>query len=552
MNQSVIPLRIANEAFLVASTIERCPKTMMLRELVSNALEAAAQDTGAEGRVEIGARRIGGVRKLCIWNTGPGLAPDQLRLACDLASSIGKANGLDANFGMGAKVASLPSNRFGMRFRSCATEMVSEVVMGERGGVYGRLPLEGATDGPGDLRDVTTECAAEGWDLTQDWTEVTLFGNRPDQDTVADPYDGNPRQPRDWLPAILLRRFATLPGAMRLTLLPDVVGAEQPATFEPLPRRLHQACQTELVAAGDGVSLLYALLPADLPPPPGLPGGCGAIMHRGEIYDVVEASRWALDAPSYGIAYGAARCFVLVQLDDDSKVRPEAYRQFLRHIEGHQDPVQLRGFAPLIRRKMPAWLARQVGAGGLSAMPFGAGLTAELLALLEALAVRPPEPVVLPSLGLATPQPGPVIEEAPAEPVALPPMFICLDDPALIEERGLSRFAARYYADAHEIYINLRYPAVLALANELERHAVDADADRLARRCADVAGWMMTRRLTRGLVFSMAKLGLWHPHDIGRAQTAEALSLLADDWWDLLPLAREKLAMASAAGLAVV
>jgi hypothetical protein len=37
-------LRIAkeNEDFVVASMIERCPKTMMIRELVMNALEAAS------------------------------------------------------------------------------------------------------------------------------------------------------------------------------------------------------------------------------------------------------------------------------------------------------------------------------------------------------------------------------------------------------------------------------------------------------------------------------------------------------------------------------
>ena len=38
---SVSALRVATEAFLVSSTIERCPKTMMIRELVVNAIEAA-------------------------------------------------------------------------------------------------------------------------------------------------------------------------------------------------------------------------------------------------------------------------------------------------------------------------------------------------------------------------------------------------------------------------------------------------------------------------------------------------------------------------------
>jgi hypothetical protein len=39
----------------------------------------------------------------------------QLVAICDIASSLGKEMSLSGNFGMGAKVASLPSNRVGMR-----------------------------------------------------------------------------------------------------------------------------------------------------------------------------------------------------------------------------------------------------------------------------------------------------------------------------------------------------------------------------------------------------------------------------------------------------
>ena len=38
---------------------------------------------------------------------------------CDLAASIRKEKGLNANFGMGAKVASLPLNKHGIVYRSC-------------------------------------------------------------------------------------------------------------------------------------------------------------------------------------------------------------------------------------------------------------------------------------------------------------------------------------------------------------------------------------------------------------------------------------------------
>ena len=181
----IAPLRVANEAFLVSSMIERCPRTMMIRELVVNGLEAAAHAGPGQRRIVIGPHQHDGARKLRIWNTGPGLTAGELLQITDLASSLRKQNSLEENFGMGAKVASLPSNQHGLRFRSCAEGRVSEVVLGYRQGTYGRLRI-----GPGraEVVDATEACAAEGgYDLALDWTEVLLCGNSAGQDTVAAP-----------------------------------------------------------------------------------------------------------------------------------------------------------------------------------------------------------------------------------------------------------------------------------------------------------------------------------------------------------------------------
>ena len=162
--------------------------------------------------IEIKVKEIGGVQKLCIWNTGPGMSSEELHGVCDLAASLGKDKGLDENFGMGAKVASLPSNRYGLRYRSCKQGVVSEVILCERDGVYGRykreLPETGTIE---EVVDVTEVCKSEGYDLAQDWTEVVLFGNRADQDTVRDPYDGNPAVQKQWIADTLYHRFYRLP-----------------------------------------------------------------------------------------------------------------------------------------------------------------------------------------------------------------------------------------------------------------------------------------------------------------------------------------------------
>ena len=60
-NDTLSALRVADEGFLVASLIERCPRTMMLRELVRNAIEAALTAPRGQRRVEIGAVAVAGV-----------------------------------------------------------------------------------------------------------------------------------------------------------------------------------------------------------------------------------------------------------------------------------------------------------------------------------------------------------------------------------------------------------------------------------------------------------------------------------------------------------
>jgi hypothetical protein len=141
-NREIEPLTIRDVGFTVARQIEQCPKTMMLRELVTNAVEASAKAPLGRRIVEIRGKAIpevGGARKLTIWNTGPGMSSHELDYICDLAASLDKAMALEGNFGMGAKVAALPSNTFGMRYRSCRNGSVSQVVLGKRGGIYGKL-----------------------------------------------------------------------------------------------------------------------------------------------------------------------------------------------------------------------------------------------------------------------------------------------------------------------------------------------------------------------------------------------------------------------------
>lgn len=111
-------LKIENIEFAVTSQIGRAPHWTMIRELTMNAIEAASRALG-DKTVIWTTGEYKGYRKAVIWNTGPGMDAGELKKATDLACEVGKKLGLDENFGVGAKVSSLPNNKLGMRMRSC-------------------------------------------------------------------------------------------------------------------------------------------------------------------------------------------------------------------------------------------------------------------------------------------------------------------------------------------------------------------------------------------------------------------------------------------------
>ena len=361
----VSPLRVGNEAFLVASMIERCPKVMMLRELVTNALEAASAAPEGSREVRISGLSIDGARKLAIWNSGPGMDAVSLHRMCDIASSIGKTNSLEKNFGMGAKVATLPSNQHGLRYRSCTGGRVHQVVMGKRDGAYGRLMQTGPDGVVADVIDVTERALADGRPVAEDWTEVVLLGNRPDQDTLADPYDGAPHVGHDWIEHYLHRRFFSLPEGTALLLGEGIHHQQGWNSFVPLGERLDTAfTRHETVAVDRGVRIHYLYDATDAAHPErtlsqrdGHVADSGAaVIFRGEMYDFRYGHIWRHEAPIYGLTFGARNFTVLVELSDSYPVLPDGYREFMRYREGHQAQVETRHFAAQVNRFRPEWL----------------------------------------------------------------------------------------------------------------------------------------------------------------------------------------------------
>ncbi|MFC0219824.1 tetratricopeptide repeat protein [Pseudochelatococcus lubricantis] len=558
-NSPIAALRIANEGFLVASTIERCPKTMMLRELVMNALEAAGTAPAGQQLVDIRPRMIDGVRKLSIWNTGLGMTATELHRICDLASSLHKVNALDRNFGMGAKVASLPSNKYGLRYRSCRNGVVSEVTMGQRHGIYGRIPYREAASAVGsEVDDVTALCRFEGdYNLSSDWTEVVLFGNRQEQDTWLNPYDNDPSVPPDWSLHYLARRFFRTPAGVSLTVSGGAPGLPD-RVFVPAEARFGRMHRIESVSTVGGIVIHYGYEPVVAPDADGIRiAGQVSLVYRGEIYAIRQQQEWLQEAPLFGIPFGAGHFTVFIELPDDFEVQPDLYRQFLRFRKGDQRQVHAGDFAPLVRDGIPAWLRQIIASYGPAQVDFLGDLKGELQELLAELGIAPqyrgtgkvrgmPEEAKEPQPPVSPPGTPP---SSPPRPPAQqtfekPPEIIALSDEAQIDERGLQGRVAKYYPATHQLFVNLTYSAVARMAAQLE-HAFEAapGGEARGRIARDLAERAITRKVSRAVIYSLGKKAVgWLPDEISRVQSPESLSIVADDYAPLLPAAHQRMA----------
>jgi len=576
---AVTALEVLDEEFLVASLIERCPKTAMIRELMMNALEAAQHAPAGRRLVEISSQSIDGVPKLAMWNTGPGMDAAELTRICNIASSIGKQKSLTGNFGMGAKVASLPSNQRGMRYRSCKNGCVHEVILCKRDGVYGRLRrYHPETSEYLEVIDVTDIAASEGRSCNEEWTEVVLLGNTPEQNTVRDPYNGNPEQDAQWLATYLYHRFYYLPDGVKVTLLKGTHKLDGNRPFLPIPSRLHlfEKCETVECAKGIKVHYLYDA-PYDKATGSGhnksISGAIAsavstcAIIHKGEIYDLRKGRNWTFDAPIFGIPFGPRHISVHVELPGDFEVIPDGYRQFLRYAQGEQPNVAVNDFAELVREHRPQWLLDIIRSFAPDSTSSDE-IRNELQKLLNQLRVRRVTPRVVPHGNLhlgggdgAASEPGENAGSAgnghdpktkPTDLSVLPtgakraelfknieraPEIILLFEETEIEEKGIKGRAARFVMESGLLFVNMLYPSIGEMRAQLEGEYADAgDPEVMRSLVKQYAERTIILRVGRTVVYALAKQlnQEWDQKALETASSPESLSMAADDFTDTL------------------
>jgi hypothetical protein len=176
------------------------------------------------------------------------MSPRELKAATDLACEVNKSLGLDENFGVGAKVSSLASNKLGMRFRSCKMGRVSEVMLGydPQSKQYVRFEYELKNGASDTVIDVTAVAIKESKRVDFDWTEVMLLGNSERQDTAAKPLY-NSLTEKTYVATALYRRFYRLPEGVKVRLDPIYQRFDSRGTFVPIGQRADKFARVESV-----------------------------------------------------------------------------------------------------------------------------------------------------------------------------------------------------------------------------------------------------------------------------------------------------------------
>jgi len=584
-SSEITPLQIKDKEFLIASTIERCPKIMMLRELMKNALEAVSHVSKDFRRIEVSTIDLHGIPKLVIWNTGPAMTGQELHDICDLASSIRKTKSLDGNFGMGAKVASLPSNKLGLRYRSCKNGRVHEVILCERGGEYGRLRRRDNVGNFDEVIDVTEISKSEDRDTSFEWTEVALFGNRAKQNTARDPYDDDPPCDAQWLATYLYHRFYRFPEGVKVLLHSGTHKlGEGNRQFFTIPDRILAGAfdRAETVKADEGLIIHYIYDGPYSKMPSHNRSISGAVqsdvstcalVFKDEMYDVRKGRNWTLDAPIFGVPFGARHVSIHIELPDQYRARPEGYRQFLRYMSGEQDQVHGTDFALLVAKYRPQWLIDLIKSFAPDA-PSHDEIRDELQKLLDELNVRRNMPRIAVNGAVAiAPREGPSTRpahegdgpirpnEPPEEHIDLSivpsgaqradiwknreraPVIIPLRNEEEIDEKQIKERAARYY-DNGQLFVNMLYPSINLMKEQLEKEYAEAgDLDEMRKLALQLAEETMILRVGRAVVFALAKQANkeWNSEAVSKALAPESLSLAADDFRDALQSARRKI-----------
>jgi hypothetical protein len=321
-SHDTLPMSVANMTFLVNRLGEDCAPLQFIRELTQNGLESCANALEEPRRVmwdvDWKFHAMLGVFKLCCIDTGVGMTgPEMVQYINQLSSSIHQ-QGVDANFGVGAKISAAPRNPHGLVYMSWKNGVGSMIHLWldpiER--VYG---LKRWPQNNGEFWcKVSDDLKPES--VSSHGTVVTLLGESDKHDTMQAP--PQTPMPSRWILRYLNSRYFRFPNGVSVSAREGwekEIGSKHNFMREVhgQGRWLDENCEHKGTLQLSGATALWWIVKTDVDTNSGhtAPVPHVAGMYKNELYEMALGRSAIARLQSFGVIFGYDRVVIYVEPD---------------------------------------------------------------------------------------------------------------------------------------------------------------------------------------------------------------------------------------------
>ena len=295
-----------------------CTPDQYIREFVKNSIEAC-QRTGLANRKIVldlnhGIANKSNIYKLSFIDNGDGMSLEQMNNLLNNLSASGSTANEFANYGVGAKIASLTRNHFGVHYESWKGGEGHSILIryNPKFDVYG---IQGFPDGKdGIMYSRKLDPASKPPMMDGHGTCVTLFGMSLEQDTMGLP-SGMKGDANSWLLDYLNRRFFTLPEQIEILVRVGYAQDKSKPNLHYLAKATGFAALANAQSQVRGeLDLIDAKAYWWILKPDASLSGQTALINQGEVFDVGDARSNRL--AHFGILVGRNRVMIMIEPKD--------------------------------------------------------------------------------------------------------------------------------------------------------------------------------------------------------------------------------------------
>ena len=300
---------------LIRNLGKDCTPDQYIREFVKNAIEACQRTGQTDRQILIDfnpdIHQKSGLYKLAFTDNGDGMTLPQMENLLNSISASGPVANEHENYGVGAKIASLTRNHFGVHYESWK-EGIGHSILIRYNPKFDVFGIQGYPDKDKKIHysRVLTD-AGKPKSIGDHGTRVTLFGMNLEHDTMTPPWGINDDK-SVWLLNYINRRFFKLPSGINIQVR---VGYDQDRNN---PSAHYLANVTGFQSVIESNSIEHGVVALDdakinwwiLKPDPQINGLTGLI-NQDEIFDI--QSDRSNRISHFGIMLGRDRVVILIE-----------------------------------------------------------------------------------------------------------------------------------------------------------------------------------------------------------------------------------------------